>query len=139
MQQHDIGLERAGERQDLIVDRAAIRRSRHIGIERRDAGTRGELGDAEAAAFLGLAQAGHQGTCGRIAPEEEQRTPALIDAIIGKRGFTARIDQAFMDTPFRGLRHNLGHAADFARQAEIEAAVFDDNDARYRYQRHAGA
>ncbi len=70
-----------------------------IGVQRRNAGTGGELRDAEVSRLLSLAQAGQQGACGQIAPDQDQRAPIALDATIGKRRFMAEIEQAFMKPP----------------------------------------
>ncbi len=99
VQQHDIRLELPRELQNLVVDRAALGNTGNIDIDRGNAGARGELRDAEVAAFLRLAQARHQRPRGRIPPEEDQRPAVLIDAVVGKRCFMAEVEHALVDPP----------------------------------------
>lgn len=66
MQEHNLGPDLPGHRQNLVIDLAAVGYAGHIGVERRDARTGGKLRDTEGAAFLRLAQTRQQRTRSRI-------------------------------------------------------------------------
>jgi hypothetical protein len=64
VQQYDIGLDLPDERENPVIHRAAIGRAHDIGVERRNAGIGGKLGDTKVSGFLSLAQTGQQGSRG---------------------------------------------------------------------------
>ena len=80
----DIGPDLPDQRKHLVIHRAAIGRAHNVGVQRRNAGTGGKLGNAEVSRLLSLAQTGQQGTRGQIAPDQNQRAPIAFDAAVGK-------------------------------------------------------
>src|SRR5258705_5919550 len=95
MQEHDLGPDLSSDRQDLVVDRAAVGYACHIGVERREARTGRKLRDTEGATLLRLAQTRQQRAGGRTSPDQYRGPGISTNRTSGKPRFMADSEPGF--------------------------------------------